>query len=67
MKDKIQAIRDLMRPFLTVWFSVSFISFVFYGAYTGSLDYKEAARVVEILTTAVVTYHFTKSTKRDVN
>jgi hypothetical protein len=65
MADKIQNLRDAMRPFLTIWFSFTFTSILTYGVISHKMDVKDAMLVIDGILGAVIGYHFGKSTKKD--
>ena len=61
----IQDVRDLMRPFLTVWATGLYAFAVCYGLAHDSLDIKEAIAATGVPLGSIYTYHFMKSTARD--
>jgi len=61
----VQIIRDLARPFLTVWFSLSYTVIVVLGVLVGSLDAKEALLTTAGLLGTILGYHFGKSARID--
>lgn len=65
MMDRVQQARDLMRVFLTVWFSLNFSAVLGLGIYNGSVDMKEGLLAVTGILGTVMGYHFGKSSKKD--
>ena len=63
--DKVQQARDLMRVFLTVWFSLNFSAVLGIGIYGGNVDMKEGLLAVTGILGTVMGYHFGKSSKKD--
>ena len=61
----VQNFRNLMRPFLTIFFSVLFAGIIMSGLYMGKIDAKEALLAVDGILGAVIGYHFGKSSKID--
>ena len=61
----VQNFRNLMRPFLTIFFSCLFAVIIFSGLYMDKIDAKEALLAVDGILGAVIGYHFGKSSKID--
>lgn len=71
MTDTVQTIRDLMRPSLTMMFSSTFCILVITYAILKFIGYevsglKEAIDEVKVPLAMIMTYHFIKSSKKDV-
>ena len=62
---KVQDIRDLMRPFLTIWFSVAFVGIISVGLYATKMDFDKALLAIDGILGTVIGYHFGKSAKKD--
>lgn len=65
INSKIQAIRNLMRPYLTVWASLSYTLVAMMGMWSGKLDPKDCLIVTAGLLGTVLGYHFGKSVQID--
>jgi hypothetical protein len=63
--EKVQNFRNMMRPFLTIFFSCLFAGVIGIGLFTSKLDAKEALLAIDGILGAVIGYHFGKSSKID--
>ena len=61
----IQGIRNLMRPFLTVWSTSLYAFVVIYGLTTNAINFTEALAACSVPLGSIYTYHFLKSSKVD--
>lgn len=61
----VQNIRDLMRPFLTIWATALYAFVVVYGLTTALINIQEALVAVSVPLGSIYTYHFLKSSKID--
>lgn len=61
----VQNIRDLMRPFLTIWATSLYAFVVVYGLTTALINMQEALAAVSIPLGSITAYHFLKSSKID--
>ena len=62
---KVQDVRDLMRPFLTIWFSFAFVVIIGVGLYISRMDFDKALLAIDGMLGTIIGYHFGKSAKRD--
>ena len=61
----VESIRHSMRPYLVFWFSTIYAVVVLYGVYSNKLEVKDAVMAVEGVVSAIIGYHFGKSSKID--
>jgi len=61
----IQDVRDLMRPFLTVWATGLYAFVIVFGLIKGMIDIKEAIAACSVPLGSIYTYHFLKSSQID--
>ncbi len=65
MSDKIQCVRDLVRPILTLQISTAYIGLTTFGYYRHDLQLLEAMGLLGTYFGSVMTYHFLKSSAKD--
>jgi hypothetical protein len=63
--DKIQAVRDLVRPILTLQISTAYIGLTCFGYYRHDIQLLEAIGLLGTYFGSMITYHFVKSSKKD--
>lgn len=64
----VAMVRHLMRPFLTVFFSMMYGAVIIFGAYLsviGKLEWKDVLIATEAITLPVIGYHFGKPSNVD--
>ena len=61
----VQDIRNLARPFLTVWATSLYAFVIVYGLITTLIDMKEPIAACSVPLGSIYTYHFLKSSKVD--
>lgn len=61
----MQGLRDLVRPFLTIWFSLTITALLFAGTLLGKLEWDKAVIIGEGILGHILGYHFGKSSKTD--
>lgn len=61
----IEIIRHSMRPFMTVWFSISYVALVFYGLHADKINLTEALLTLGTILTTILGYCFGKSSAID--
>lgn len=64
-ENKVQNVRNLMRPFLTIFFSALFAGVVGTGMLWDKIEPKDALLAIDGILGAVIGYHFGKSSKVD--
>ncbi len=65
MVDKVQSLRDLVRPIMTIMITGAYIGIVGIATWKGSIDGKEALTAIGTPFMMILTYHFAKGSKKD--
>lgn len=63
--DKVQEIRNLVRPVLTIMVALGYYGVTFIATWKGMLSGKEAMAAVTAPFLMMMTYHFAKASKKD--
>lgn len=62
----IEIVRHSMRPFMTVWFSMSYVALIFAGLYSEKINPTEAMITLGTILTTILGYCFGKSSAIDL-